>query len=127
MVTMLRDHAAGATNGSHLADGLADHIGGSVRLAQDGVGYLARRGMVRSRDVAAPTLLRELRSDLSCCPDRLHRARTVKEFLESIREAGVALVEDRRIPRGDLEAAMPRALANLLQVYSLVYGPADPV
>jgi hypothetical protein len=41
------------------------------------------------------------------------RTRIVKDFLESIREAGVALIEDRGIPRRDLEAAVSRALADL--------------
>jgi hypothetical protein len=54
------------------------------------------------------------------------RTRIVKDFLESIREAGVALVEDGGIPRRDLEAAVSRALADLLQVHSLIDGPTDP-
>lgn len=42
------------------------------------------------------------------------RTRIVKDFLESIREAGVALVEDGGIPGRDLQAAVSRALADLL-------------
>jgi hypothetical protein len=33
-----RDHAKDATNSSRLADRFAEHIGESVRLAQDGAG-----------------------------------------------------------------------------------------
>ena len=54
------------------------------------------------------------------------RTRTVKDFLESICEAGVALIEDRGIPRCDIEAAMSCALTDLLQIHPLVDGPADP-
>ena len=52
------------------------------------------------------------------------RTRIVKDFLESIREAGVALIEDRGMPRRDLEAAVSRALTDFLQVHSLIDGPA---
>jgi len=54
------------------------------------------------------------------------RTRTVKDLFKSICEAGVALIEDCGISRRHLQAAVPRALTDLLQIHSLVDGPADP-
>jgi|ERR1700722_426401 hypothetical protein len=50
----------------------------------------------------------------------------VKDLFKGIREAGVTVIEDGSVPRRDLEAAMSRALTDLLQVHPLVDGPADP-
>ena len=50
----------------------------------------------------------------------------VKDLFKGIHEAGVTVIEDGSVPRRDLEAAMSRALTDLLQVHPLVDGPADP-
>jgi hypothetical protein len=54
------------------------------------------------------------------------RTGTVEDLLKGICEAGVALIEDRSVSGRDLEAAVSCALADLLQVHSLVDGRADP-
>jgi hypothetical protein len=51
---------------------------------------------------------------------------TIKDLLKCIREAGVALVEDRGIPGRYLETPVSRPLTDLLQAHSFVDRPADP-
>jgi len=54
------------------------------------------------------------------------RRDTVEDLLKGICGARVALIEDRSVSGRDLEAAVSCALTDLLQVHSLVDGPANP-
>jgi hypothetical protein len=55
------------------------------------------------------------------------RTGTIKDLFKGVCEAGVALIEDGGVPGRDLEAAVSRALTDLLQVHPLIDGPAIPV
>lgn len=54
------------------------------------------------------------------------RTGVVEDLFKGVCENGVPLIKDCRIPGRNFEAAVSCALPNLLQVHSLVNGPADP-